>query len=584
MTSHDKHLLKYLNHISGDIFLDIHTGSKILSHIKILDRFIVTIIHLYIFLLSLLSRCIFFKSILMLKTKQLNFLVKILFAFNFLIKKIDQVFFTIINLHIYGDEELKTIAIKEENIDKNLNHSKFIIIGSGPSGAVTASELAQHEPGETLILEKGNSFDIPNSKHPGDEFSKKWYRGGINSTYFSEMIAYSSGSCLGGGSEVNSGLFHKPDSDFLNQWKTEYHTDGLDEDSIKDYYKKVDSLTGYSENLDSKFSEFFVEGAQRSGHKYSELKRFHNTSSGKKNSMSKTLLQDFIKQGGKIQINTEALNIEYKDRQWIITANQNGELRYFSCDYLFLCCGSIFTNNLLLKSRISWLKRKTISKFTFHPMIKMIGCYKENIQVLNEDVIAHQNMEFWPKFIIGNASSSLQFLLSSFQNNFLIKNFINHNWEKMKIFHGTFSLGSGKIINLPFTKEPTLLYFLKKSDKNIINKAAIKLFNFIENTGAEFVIPITKKNSRIINTQEEGIKLNNMKNFNNFQISSVHILGGVTMGEKPECVADSYGKVKGYEGLYVNDSSLINTKLLKNPQGTIMVIAYRNISNFLSKI
>jgi len=56
------------------------------------------------------------------------------------------------------------------------------------------------------------------------------------------------------------------------------------------------------------------------------------------------------------------------------------------------------------------------------------------------------------------------------------------------------------------------------------------------------------------------------------------------MGEKSECVADSYGKIKNYTGLYVNDSSLINTELLKNPQGTIMVIAYRNINNFLTNL
>ena len=112
----------------------------------------------------------------------------------------------------------------------------------------------------------------------------------------------------------------------------------------------------------------------------------------------------------------------------------------------------------------------------------------------------------------------------------------------------------------------------------------MELFNFIKNTGTDFVIPIIKKNPKLIKTSEKDFNLNNMQSFNNFQLSSVHILGGVTMGEKPECVVDSYGRVKDYEGLYVNDSSLINTKLLKNPQGTIMVIAYRNISNFLSKI
>jgi choline dehydrogenase-like flavoprotein len=53
------------------------------------------------------------------------------------------------------------------------------------------------------------------------------------------------------------------------------------------------------------------------------------------------------------------------------------------------------------------------------------------------------------------------------------------------------------------------------------------------------------------------------------------------MGEGKNCIADSYGKIKDYKNLFVNDSSLINTNLLKNPQGTIMSIAYRNIDNFI---
>ena len=36
------------------------------------------------------------------------------------------------------------------------------------------------------------------------------------------QINFSSGSCVGGGSEINSGLYHKYDSDFLNKWIEKY--------------------------------------------------------------------------------------------------------------------------------------------------------------------------------------------------------------------------------------------------------------------------------------------------------------------------------------------------------------------------
>ena len=42
------------------------------------------------------------------------------------------------------------------------------------------------------------------------------------------------------------------------------------------------------------------------------------------------------------------------------------------------------------------------------------------------------------------------------------------------------------------------------------------------------------------------------------------------MGEDKNCVVNSYGKVFDTEGLYVNDSSLINTPL-EEPQGNSYV-------------
>ena len=577
----NKNLAAYLAFICKVNSLQIsnEVRDKILNHIGKLDTLVLVVLNTYILILSFLSKIIFFKPLREIKDDQIALLKKLLFIFNFFIIKVDQVIFVIANLHIYGDEELKEISLRSYK-KNDLNHFKFIIIGSGPSGAVTASELAKIYGREVLIIEKGGYFEIPKSKHPGEEFSKKWYRGGINSTYFKEMIAYSSGSCFGGGSEINSGLYHRPDAAFLKEWQGEYNTIGLDQNSIDEFSRKVEDLINVEENLDEKFSNIFVEGANIGKEKYSNLNRFYDNIKKSKNSMSETLLKDYLKNDGDVVLNTDVKKIEYKDNQWKIKTLQGDKLKYFSCDYLFLCCGSIFTNNLLLKSAISKEKKKIISSFTFHPMIKMIGTYREDLQNLNEDVNSYQNMNFWPDFIIGNASSSIQFLTSSFQEDIYIKKFIEVNWEKMKVFHATFSMGFGKIIRLPFIKEPILFYFVKNSDKKIIQNASFKLFNFIKNTGAKFIIPITEKNSEIIETSKEDNQYL-LETTEKFQISSVHVLGGVTMGENENCVSDSFGKINNYKNLYLNDSSLINTKLLKNPQGTIMMIAYRNISNFL---
>ena len=80
------------------------------------------------------------------------------------------------------------------------------------------------------------------------------------------------------------------------------------------------------------------------------------------------------------------------------------------------------------------------------------------------------------------------------------------------------------------------------------------------------------------NYQEKIYKLKKIKDY---KFSSVHILGGITSGENKNCITNSFGKVQGLKNLYINDSSLINSKLLKNPQGMVMSIAKNNIDNFI---
>ncbi len=552
----------------------------ILEHIEKLDNFIVLIIKFYLNLLNILSFIIFWKGLSKLDSGKISKLKNILFPLNFLINKIDQIFFVISSMHIYADEKINEGKLKQNNVK---NYYKFIVIGSGPSGAITANEISKKYSGEALIIEKGNFYEIPKIKHPGEEFSKKWYRGGVNSTYFPEMIAYSSATCLGGGSEINSGLYHEPDEEFLLNWSREYDTKNLSYDSLKAFSNIVKEFTSEGNN-ELKFSRKFHDGEKDNPSNISDLRKFYNSKTGLKNSMSQTLLKEFQENQGVIESGTEVKLIQRKNNKWKIKCEKNGVRKEFETDNLFVCCGSIFTNNLLLKSGISKKKRKILKTFKFHPMVKVIGSYDDEVQEINEDVINSQNIRNFPKNIIGNATSSIQFLLSSFQKDVTIKEFIFQNWKKMKVFHVTFSLGKGKILNVPFFDEPFLFYFLSKDDKKNIANGISDLLKFIFRTNAKYAIPVNDKNPIKINKDNLVEEIKRIKSIKGYQISSVHILGGVTMGESNKCIANSYGKIHGLEGLYVNDSSLINTNLLKNPQGTVMAIALRNITHFLKDL
>ena len=66
---------------------------------------------------------------------------------------------------------------------------------------------------------------------------------------------------------------------------------------------------------------------------------------------------------------------------------------------------------------------------------------------------------------------------------------------------------------------------------------------------------------------------------------TIHLFSSCPMGEnKNLCAVNSYGKLFGYNNIYINDGSLLPNAPGVNPQGTIMAIARRNILNFIENL
>ena len=65
-------------------------------------------------------------------------------------------------------------------------------------------------------------------------------------------------------------------------------------------------------------------------------------------------------------------------------------------------------------------------------------------------------------------------------------------------------------------------------------------------------------------------------------ITTVHIFSSCPMGEDTrQCAVNSYGKLHGYNNIYLNDGSILSGPPSVNPQGTIMALARRNTLQFL---
>ena len=86
-----------------------------------------------------------------------------------------------------------------------MKHTDFLIIGSGPGGAVTAWELIKNNK-KTLLID-GPYLGLNSCKpYSTLEMEQKYKYGGLNPTYNDPKISFVEAQCVGGGSEVNSGF------------------------------------------------------------------------------------------------------------------------------------------------------------------------------------------------------------------------------------------------------------------------------------------------------------------------------------------------------------------------------------------
>ena len=117
------------------------------------------------------------------------------------------------------NEKISPVNRKPSYPKKNINYD-FLIIGSGPGGAVYASKL--QKAGLKICMIESGILDLENNydSFSYSEMLHKYKYGGINATLGNANIAYVEGQVIGGGSSVNSGLYHRAPTEILNKWET----------------------------------------------------------------------------------------------------------------------------------------------------------------------------------------------------------------------------------------------------------------------------------------------------------------------------------------------------------------------------
>ena len=202
----------------------------------------------------------------------------------------------------------------------------YLIIGSGAGGSSVADFLTKSGL-SVLMLEEGKHFTQDNKIISATEnMTEMWRSTGLTPAFGSPSITYAEARCVGGGTEINSGILQRPHNSVLKYWadidlkNKEFYNKYIDE-----YYDWVESNLSASIKDTSKHrhSQILKEAALKQGWKFEALSRAIKNCvcseplciCGGKQSMTATLLKNALNQSNfRLRSNSKVTKLVLKNQ------------------------------------------------------------------------------------------------------------------------------------------------------------------------------------------------------------------------------------------------------------------------------
>ena len=468
-----------------------------------------------------------------------------------------------------------------------------LIIGSGPGGAITATLLAEHGR-ETLLLEDGPYLELEScAPFSLEEMITKYRCGGLTPAVGNPKVAYVEGRCVGGGSEINSGLYHHTPPEILDRWAREFALKDSSPNDLAPFYQaNEDDLSVCTTPGPTPLaSRMLACGAERLGWRALEVPRWFRYDDtrgpdgvprGTRQSMTKTFIPRALAAGCRLLPNTRATRLTRQGKLWRVEVRTAGGVTHIEAENVFVCAGAIQTPALLLRSGIGQNIGRSLA---LHPTVKFAARFPEEINHEELGVPVHQVKEFSPRLSFGCSISSIPHLALALLDHPGHERTLASQWRHMAIYYGMIAGGNtGAIRVLPGFDEPLVSYRLAPDDLRDLALCLRRLAEMLLAAGAVELLG-SVSGMPPIRTRDDLSLIPASLPPSRTNLMTIHLFSSCPMGEQRDrCAANSFGEVHGVPGLHIHDASLICTAPGVNPQGTIMAFARRNTLRFLGEL
>ena len=468
--------------------------------------------------------------------------------------------------------------------------TEILVIGSGAGGAVTAATLARSGRA-VAIVEEGPWVD-PDATEPFSlaEMVAKYRHGGSCAALGRPAIAYAEGRCVGGSTEINSGLYHRLPAELAEEWQRVYRIDEFGGDALDGYAARIEEELAVSRlpGAPPMSSAVLERGAAKLGWQAVEFSRvFRYETSGRavKQTMARTLLPRAMEAGASIIADCRVSKL-LRDGDRITgarcerqRADGSTEQLVIRADHVFVCAGATQTPALLQRSGI---RRNIGNGLKMHPTVKIAARFDHPID--HGDVPMHRVTEFAPGFTIGGSASRRGHVALALADSGSDYTEALADWERVAVYYAAIrSEGHGRVVALPGLRAPLVTYNLTDADMSRLARSLLHLGEVLLAAGATEMYP-SVTGGVVARGTDDLVQWWDATSRNRTNLMTVHLTSTVRIGENRERTgADSFGRVWGFTNLHVNDASLLPDAPGVNPQGTIMAIASRNSDHFLAQ-
>ncbi|MDF2639084.1 MAG: putative oxidoreductase [Novosphingobium lindaniclasticum] len=469
--------------------------------------------------------------------------------------------------------------------------TEILVIGSGPGGAVSGTLFAQSGR-QTTMVEEGDHLALEAAPHfSREEMLLKYRNAGVGVALGRNKLAWVEGRCVGGGSEVNRGLYHRTPGYILDDWRRRFAVHDLDLAAMAPHFAACEEVARveYAGSAASDMSRRLQQGAQAQGWLAIEAPRLYrydrDQRGGVKQSMSATFVRRFIEAGGALLPATRIDRLRRMNGRWIAEGSRRGEDGKrrpvtFRARTVVAACGAVQTPALLRRSGLS---HNIGNSLRFHPMVKVVAEFDRDVNQPGDFDPVHQVKEFEPRFGMGcsiTTPAMLGVALSSRPGHW---DLVAERWRRMGIYYVQSGGGEASVRNLPGFEDPIVRVRFSQGDLSVLGEGLHRLCEALFAAGAQRIYPCLAGYPDL-HSPGDLVNLPPVLQASDGSVTSVHVFSSCPMGEDTRrSAANSFGKVHGTDGLYINDASLLCGPTSVNPQGTVMAVAHRNAAEALAR-